>query len=226
MARKLHAAVILAGCGHMDGSEIREAVLTLLALDQDGATFQCIAPSLQQHHVMNHATGKADQSRNRDVLEESSRISRSGQCLDLAKANPVDYDVLLLPGGLGVAKNLCDFAMKGAQAEVHEGVSAFVRAFLDSGKPIGAICIAPALMALVMAKTGRKAKLTLGSGEGVSGAISALGQTHVTTASARDIMIDESLKLVTTGAYMFESPRLSDVFIGIERCVSEVLRMA
>jgi enhancing lycopene biosynthesis protein 2 len=225
MARPPHVAVILAGCGHMDGAEVREAVLTLLALDQHGASFQCLAPDAPQFHVVNHATGQVVPGQ-RNILEESSRIARAGQCLDLAQARPEDYDALLLPGGFGVAKNHCDFAFRGAEAEVRADVAAFVSAFFEAGRPVGAICIAPALVALVLGKTGRKAALTLGSGEGVTEAMARLGQTHRPTASARDIVVDEALKLVTTGAYMFPEPRLSDVFVGIERCVAEVLRRA
>ena len=115
MARSAEVAVILAGCGHADGAETREAVFALLALDQHGARFQCLAPNAAQAEVVDHATGQAAGG-GRNILEESSRIARVGQCLDLAQADPGRYDALILPGGSGVAKNLCTFAKDGARA--------------------------------------------------------------------------------------------------------------
>jgi enhancing lycopene biosynthesis protein 2 len=159
----------------------------------------------------------------RNILEESSRIARVGQCLDLAEAKPADFDALVMPGGYGVAKNHCTFAFKGAEGEVRPDVAAFVRAFFDAGKPVGAICIAPALVALTL--SGRaSAELTLGNDAGCAAAVTKLGQHHKDTPNAREIVIDEARKLVTTPAYMFDDARLGDVFVGIERCVAEVLK--
>ena len=216
-------AVLLAGCGHLDGAEVREAVLTLLALDQQGAAYQCIAPNAPQHHVVNHITGEPVAGATRNILEESSRIARLGQCLDLAQAEVEDYAALVMPGGYGVAKNHCSFAFKGAQAEVRPDVAAFVRGFFEAKKPVGAICIAPALVALALhGKT--SANLTLGNDAGCASAMQQLGQHHQDTPNARQIVIDEAHKLITTPAYMFDDARLSDVFVGIERCVAEVLK--
>jgi len=217
-------AVLLAGCGHADGAEIREAVFTLLALDQHGAQFQCLAPDAPQADVVNHATGKAVAGASRNVLEEASRIARAGKCLDLAQARPSDYDALLLPGGFGVAKNLCGFAFNGPDAEVRPDVAAFIQAFFEAGKPVGAICIAPALVALCLARLGKSARLTLGDGGEIQAAMAKLGHAYRSVPTAREIVIDEDLKLVTTPAYMFEDARLSDVSVAIERCVTEVLR--
>ena len=223
MAKTLKVAVLLAGCGHLDGAEVRESVLALLALDQHGADYQCIAPDANQHHVINHVTGQPVPGAVRNILEESSRIARKGQCLDLAKARIEDYDALVMPGGYGVAKNHCSFAFKGAEAEVRPDVAAFVRGFFDAKKPVGAICIAPALVALAL--SGRStARLTLGIDPGCADAMRRLGHLHQDTPSAREIVIDEALNLVTTPAYMFDDARLSDVWVGIERCVAEVLK--
>ena len=222
MAAHPRVAVLLAGSGHLDGSEIREAVLTLLALDQHGATAQCVAPNAPQHHVMNHLTGQ-EAPGSRNMLEESARLAR-GQILDLAKAHPADFDALLMPGGFGVAKNHCGFAFKGVEAEVRPDVAAFLNGFLDAGKPVGAICIAPALVALALKGEGRRGILTLGNDPGGASAIEALGSRHERHDSAREITVDEALNLVTTPAYMFGDARISDVWTGIERTVAEVLR--
>lgn len=225
MAKTLKVAVLLAGCGHLDGAEVRESVLALLALDQHGADAQCIAPDADQHHVVDHVTGQPVPGARRNILQEASRIARVGKCLDLAKARAQDYDALVMPGGYGVAKNHCTFAFKGAEGAVRPDVAAFIRGFFDAKKPVGAICIAPALVALTL--SGRAAAdLTLGDDPGCAAAMGALGQHHQATGSARDIVIDEALKLVTTPAYMFDDARVSDVWVGIERCVAEVLKRA
>jgi enhancing lycopene biosynthesis protein 2 len=223
MARSVKVAVVLAGCGHVDGAETREAVLALLALDQHGAQVQCLAPNAAQAEVVNHATGQVAGA-GRNILEEASRISRVGLCQDLAEADPARYDALILPGGNGVAKNLCSFARDGARAQVRPDVAAMVRSFFEAGKPVGAICIAPALVALVLRGMGRGGSLTLGDGRGTAEAMAKLGISHHPVASSREIVVDEALKLVTTPAYMFGEARLSDVWVGIERCVAEVLR--
>ena len=217
-------AVLLSGCGHLDGAEVREAVLTLLALDQQGATVQCIAPNARQYHVVNHVTGEPVSGAERNILEESSRISRVGLCLDLAQARVQDFDALIMPGGYGVAKNHCSFAFAGVQAEIRPDVAAFVRGFFEAHKPVGAICIAPALVALTLHARHDSAALTLGNDAGVAEAMTQLGQQYISTPSAKEVVIDETHKLVTTPAYMFDEASLSDVFIGITRCVAEVLK--
>jgi len=224
MPKSPRIAVLLAGCGHVDGAEIREAVLALLALDQQGAQVQCLAPNAPQHHVINHATGRVAEGQSRNILEESSRISRKGQCLDLAMAKASDYDALVIPGGFGVAKNLCDFAFRGPTAEVRPDVEALVMAFFETGKPVGAICIAPALVGLCLARAGKRARLTLGDGVEIQAAMEQLGHVYARVPSPREVVIDEKLKLVTTSAYMFDNARLSDVWVGIERCVAEIIK--
>jgi enhancing lycopene biosynthesis protein 2 len=223
MARSPKVAVLLAGCGHLDGAEIREAVLVLLALDQHGATAQCLAPDDWQHHVVDHRTGQPVTGERRNILAESSRIARLGQCLDLAQAKADEFDALLLPGGYGVAKNLCGFAFKGTAADVRPDVLAFIQAFFKAKKPVGAVCIAPALVALSLHGQAHAA-LTIGNDPGCAAALYQLGARHQDRPSAREIVIDEDLKLVTAAAYMFDDARLSDVWVGIERCVTEVLK--
>ncbi len=225
MAKTIKVAVLLAGCGHLDGAEVRESVLALLALDQHGAAYQCIAPNAPQHHVVDHVTGQPVPGATRNILEESSRIARVGQCLDLASAEVADYDALVMPGGYGVAKNHCSFAFEGADGHVRPDVAAFVRGFFDAKKPVGAICIAPALVALTL-RGHASAALTLGDGEGAAKAMAVLGQRPQLTSSAREVVIDEANKLVTTPAYMFDDAKLADVFLGIERCIAEVLKRA
>lgn len=225
MAKGLNVAVLLAGCGHLDGAEIRESVLTLLALDQHGANVQCVALDKDQHHVVNHLTGQAVEGQRRNIMEEAGRIAR-GKILPLSEADPKAFDALLMPGGYGVAKNHCGFAFNGVGADVQPEIFQFVKGFFDQKKPIGAICIAPALIALILKNTGQSAALTIGNDKGTTAALKALGANPQDRDTVREVVVDEALKLVTTPAYMFDDARLSDVFVGIERAVAEVLKRA
>lgn len=228
MVRAPKVAVLLAGCGHKDGSEVREAVLALLALDQRGAEALCVAPDGLQHHVINHGNSLVVPScceGGRNMLEESSRIARAGKCLDLAQVRAEDFEALVIPGGYGLAKNLCDFAFRGAEARIDPVVGAFIRGFFEAHKPVGAICIAPVLVALALSGTSIRPSLTLGSDAGIAATLQKMGARHHGVPSSREIVVDEACKLVTTAAYMFDDARLGDVWIGIDRCVAEVLRM-
>jgi len=145
--------VILSGCGFLDGSEIHEAVLTLLALDRAGIEAVALAPNILQHHVLNHRTGEVAQGEMRNVLDESARIAR-GAVTDLALFDTLNLDALILPGGYGAAKNLSDYAFKGAECNVNTDVTRAIHSFHQAGKPIGFICIAPMIAAK---STGRRA---------------------------------------------------------------------
>ena len=145
MSKKI--AVILSGCGVYDGAEIHESVITLLRLDQRGAQVQCFAPDIPQLHVVNHLTGE-EMPESRNVLVESARIAR-GEVKDIKQANAEEFDALIVPGGFGAAKNLSDFAVKGAECSVNPQVLALAEAFAVAGKPVGLICILPALAAKI-----------------------------------------------------------------------------
>jgi len=145
MSKKI--AVILSGCGVYDGAEIHESVITLLRLDQRGAQVQCFAPDIAQLHVINHLTGE-EMPESRNVLVESARIAR-GEVKDIAEANAEDFDALIVPGGFGAAKNLSNFAIEGAGCSLNPQVLALAEAFVEAGKPLGLICISPALAAKI-----------------------------------------------------------------------------
>jgi len=217
----MRVGVILSGCGFKDGAEIHESVLTLLALDRAGADVACFAPDIAQAKVVNHLTGK-DTGETRNVLVESARIAR-GNIADVKTADPDALDALILPGGFGAAMNLCNFAVKGPDAEVNADVAALVRAVHAAGKPIGAICIAPALIAKVLGKGGTPT-LTIGTDAGTAGALEKCGAKHQ-DCSVEDFVVDREQRIVTTPAYML-GPTIRHVAAGIERCVAEVLELA
>jgi len=212
--------VLLSGCGFLDGAEIHESVLTLLALDQKGATAVCCAPNVS-FAVVDHQTGQPT-GETRNVLKEAARIAR-GEIRDVASVRAADLDALILPGGYGAAKNLCDFATRGADCAVHPEVERLVGECLAQGKPIGAICIAPALLARIAGRRGTRAKVTIGNDARTAETIVAMGCVHENQ-PVTGVAVDADHKVVTTPAYML-GPGPAAVFEGICKLVDQVLAL-
>ncbi|MBA1273175.1 isoprenoid biosynthesis glyoxalase ElbB [Stutzerimonas azotifigens] len=212
-------AVILSGCGVYDGSEIYESVATLLRLDQRGAQVQCFAPNIAQMHVVNHLTGE-EMPETRNVLVEAARLAR-GDIKDLREANADDFDALIVPGGFGAAKNLSDFAKNGAACSVLPDVLSVAQAFAKAGKPVGLICIAPAMAVQIF---GPGVVCTLGHDDDpAAAAVREMGAEHK-ACEVTDIIEDSERKLVTTPAYML-AQSISDAASGIYKLVDRVLEM-
>lgn len=216
MSKKV--AVILSGCGVYDGAEIYESVITLLRLDQRGAQVQCFAPNIAQLHVINHLTGE-EMPESRNVLVESARIAR-GNVKDLREADVEDFDALIVPGGFGTAKNLSNFAIEGAGCTVQPQVLALAEAFAEAGKPVGLICISPALAAKIY---GPGVTCTIGNDADTAAAMNKMGANHEDCA-VTDIIEDKARKLVTTPAYML-AQSISEAASGINKLVDRVLEL-
>lgn len=212
-------AVLLSGSGFLDGAEIHESVLSLLALSKAGVTYQCVAPDTPQYHVVDHLTGQVSAER-RNVLTESARIAR-GNILALNAVDPADYAGLIIPGGYGAAKNLCDFAQSGANCVVQPQVLAFAKAIAAANKPIVFICIAPALIPAIY---GPGAQLTIGSDPATAQTLETMGASH-SPCPVTDIVIDESRKIISTPAYMLANS-IAEAALGIEKAIAELLRLA
>ncbi|TLY47545.1 MAG: isoprenoid biosynthesis glyoxalase ElbB [Gammaproteobacteria bacterium] len=217
--QKQKIAVILSGCGALDGSEIHESVLTLLALDRAGLTYQCLAPNIPQTRVVNMADGKTLEHASRNILEESARIAR-GKIKDIASANPDDYTAMIFPGGFGAALNLCNFGLNKENYSIQADVLKFAKSIVDTKKPAGFICIAPVL-APKLYPTG--IKITIGNDKATAEILEKLGAKHVTCA-ATDCVVDKSHKLITTPAYML-AHSIKEVAMGIECLVKELSLM-
>ena len=217
MSKKV--GVLLSGCGVFDGAEIHESVLTLLFLDRAGAEVVCMAPNVDQAHVINHLTHQ-ETTEKRNVLVESARIAR-GNIQDVAQANASELDALILPGGFGAAKNLSDFAFKGPEATVQADVERLIRDMAAAGKPIGAICIAPATLARALYD--KKPEVTIGNDTGTAAGIDRMGGHHK-VCTVDMIHVDTSNRLVTTPAYML-GPGIKDVAVGIEKLVNQIMAM-
>ena len=212
-------AVVLAGCGVYDGAEINEAVLTLLSLEQQGASYQCFAPDMAQMHVINHLTGEPEEGESRNVLVEAARIAR-GNVLDLASVSVEEFDALLVPGGFGAAKNLSNFAVAGAEMVVQPDFLRVARGFHTAGKPIGLVCIAPVMAAAIC---GEGARCTIGNDPEVAAAIETMGGEHL-ECPVDEARVDRERKLVTTPAYMLAGS-VSEAYAGISDCVRDVLAL-
>jgi enhancing lycopene biosynthesis protein 2 len=214
--------VLLSGCGVMDGAEIHESVITLLAIDRAGAKAKCLAPNVEQMHVVNHLTGQPVKGAKRNVLEESARIAR-GEIEDVAEVTPDDLDALIIPGGFGAAKNLCTFAVDGPKCRVNEAAARLIRGMLVARKPVGAVCIAPAMLAKALEGTDIHPKLTVGNDAGTAANIKAMGGVHE-ACPVREFVVDREHKIVSTPAYMLAG-RISEAADGIEKLVKKVIEL-
>ena len=213
--------VVLSGCGAQDGSEIHESVITLLALDRAGANVTIMAPDMNQFHVINHLDGEI-MNTSRNVLIEAARIAR-GNIVDVATKTGDEFDAVIFPGGTGMAKNIFDYAMTGPKCTVIRDVQRLVMEILDAGKPLGAICIAPVMVAKVLQKMGRSGIVTGGYNEQITADIQAMG-IKTEPAKAYEIVVDEQNKIVTTPAYV-EAQSIQQAAEGIEKLIKKVLEL-
>ncbi len=212
--------VLLSGCGVEDGSEVYEAVLTILALEKAGADWQALAPDTEQSHVVNHYKGEESRQETRNVLPEAARIVR-GKVTSVGEVSAHEIDALVIPGGFGVTKNLCSFAADGVNATVNPHVQRLIQDLHGLGKPIGAICVAPVLVALAL--RGQNLTMTVGSDASTSLAINRL-DAHHHIAAVDEIYIDERNNVVSTPAFMLaKSP--SEAEPGITKLVNAVLKL-
>jgi enhancing lycopene biosynthesis protein 2 len=211
--------VVLSGCGVRDGSEIHEAVFTMLAIDQAGCEAVCMAPNADfavTDHLAMRETGEK-----RNMLVESARIAR-GKIRDIKEMRASDLDAVVFPGGFGAAKTLCDFAVKGAAASVNPEVSRILKEMVTAKKPIGVICIAPAMLAAALGKE-LSPTVTIGNDAGTAAEIEKTGAIHQ-ECPVSGFVVDKKNKIVSTPAYMLAN-RISETYEGIEKCVKEVIKL-
>lgn len=210
-------AVVLAGCGHKDGAEINEAVSLLLAIDQHRCEYQCFAPDRPQAEVIDHLAGKKVCNAKRNIMLEAARIAR-GNVLPLEAFKAEDYDALFFPGGFGAAKNLCDYAFKGAAMEVQPDVARVILEMHAAKKPIGAQCIAPVMLAKLIPGV----CVTLGAeGTPVTDEVRSWGANHVQTENG-DVCADNENLVFTTPAFMLDAT-LKDIYDGAYNMVEAVI---
>ncbi|MBR6877940.1 MAG: isoprenoid biosynthesis glyoxalase ElbB [Bacteroidales bacterium] len=210
-------AVVLAGCGHKDGAEINEAVSLLLSISQHHCEYQCFAPDRPQAEVIDHVTGNKVANAKRNIMTEAARIAR-GNILPIDQFKAEDYDALFFPGGFGAAKNLCDYAFKGVAMEVQPDVARVILEMHEAKKPIGAMCIAPVMLARLIPDV----CVTLGAeGTDVADHVREWGANHVQTEHG-DVCADNEQLVFTTPAFMLDAT-LKDVYDGAYNLVDAVV---
>lgn len=220
-------AVILSGCGFLDGSEIHEAVAVLMHLARHGVSWHCFAPDIEQANVVDHLTGQVEERRQRNLLHESARIARGKDNISALSALDVNhFDALILPGGFGAARSLCTFAVDGEHCTVLPDVERFLKMFYAVEKPIGLCCIAPVIAARVFGKSlgGPGLTVTVGEESDAAEAVRKMGNAHVPT-PVTGICVDPAHAVVTTPAYMFDATP-HEVYVGVGKLIDEVLRLA
>lgn len=222
-------AVVLSGCGVYDGSEIHETVLTLLAIKQNGGEYQCMAPNIKQHHVLNHMSGE-ELNEDRNVLIESSRIAR-GDIKDINECSMDDYDALVIPGGFGAAKNLSKWAFNGPDGEINADVRRIVNEAVTQKKPVAALCMGPTLVAKSLEGSGVSSKLTVGTTEenspyeidAISAGMESVGASP-SMKSIREVEIDQNNKIVSAPCYMMDGD-IVDVHNNIQLAIKEMFTL-
>lgn len=210
-------AVVLSGSGVFDGAEIHEATLTLYAIVKNSATYEVFAPDIPQHHVINHITGE-EMNETRNVLVESARIAR-GKIKPLSSFQANDFDAVIFPGGFGAAKNLCSFAFDGTNCTVNPDVEKAIKTMAEKKKPIGALCIAP----VILAKMFGDVELTIGQDTGVAEAVKKMGAKHKIT-NHGEIIVDKNFRIVTTPCYMLDA-NIVQIAEGADAVVKAILKM-
>ena len=210
-------AVILSGCGVYDGAEIHESTMALLAIVRNGGTYEIFAPDVQQHHVVNHITGE-EMNETRNVMVESARIAR-GAISSLDKYDASKFDALILPGGFGVAKNLSSYAFDGTNCTVDKYVEKAIRQTHGSGKPIGALCIAPVLITRLLGEV----DVTVGHDPATASDIEEMGGIHIKAPNG-EIVIDTTNRIVTNPCYMIDAS-ISDIAEGADNVVKAMLEL-
>ncbi len=218
----MKAGVLLSGSGVMDGSEIHESVLTLLHLDKKGLDIICMAPNYNQARVVNHSSNEIIKTDTRNMLVESARIAR-GEIKDISDVDSEDIDMLLLPGGFGAAVNLCSFAEEGPSCSVNPEVEKLIVEMIDKNKPIGALCIAPALVARIFGKRKIKVKLTIGNNPDTADAINKMGAEHI-DCPVNQAVIDREARVVTAPAYML-AKSIKDVEESVKAMIDGIFEL-
>lgn len=212
------AAVILAGCGAKDGSEIHESTLALYALAKEGFEYSIFAPNREQYDVVNAITDETDETP-RNLMTEAARIAR-GQISSISELNPQDFDILVIPGGFGMAKNIFTLAYEGLDFSVDSEVEEIIKNFHSNGKPIGAMCISPTMIAKVLGSS--KVKVTLGAESDLSTGLAAKTGAIVVSCERDDVTIDAENKVVTTPAYMYGDSTIASIGKGAEKMIIEL----
>jgi len=226
----MNVGVLLSGNGVYDGSEIHEAVSTLIALDKLGMKAICMAPNIDQHHVIDHITGN-EMNEKRNVLVEAARIAR-GNIKPLNEVSASDIDGLIMPGGFGAAKNLSKWAFSGAEGDIDPETKRLILEMVKNKKPIASLCVSPVVIAKALQDSGIKTRLTLGTTASPSpydiksfnAGVESIGVTPV-LCDVGEMVVDEENKIISSPCYMMETS-ISKIYDGIYKVCEKLAELA
>ncbi len=221
--------VLLSGSGVYDGAEIQETVLMLLALEQAGAEYFCIAPNSEQHHVINHLTGE-QMNEKRNILIEAARIAR-GNIKDISEISANDMDGLVMPGGFGVAKNFTKWAFEGAKGKINQEVKRLINEIIKEHKPIAAVCMSPTTIAKALEGSKIQANLTIGTTKekspyqiaDINEEMKKVGVNPI-NCSVNELVFDDVNNIVSSPCYMMEAT-ISQINEGIQKTIAKFIEM-
>jgi enhancing lycopene biosynthesis protein 2 len=124
-------------------------------------------------------------------------------------------DALVIPGGYGAVKTLCDYAMKARSATVQPDVQALLAAVQKRGVPIATVCAANILAARAFGA--KEARIALGWDSQLDADCASWGATPV-RCEAKSIVVDRALRVVSTPGFS-ASADIVAVNEGIEKAL-------
>jgi enhancing lycopene biosynthesis protein 2 len=221
--------ILLSGCGVYDGTEIQEAVLSMLAITEAGHDYKCISVNKNQYHVVNHLTGET-MDENRNMMVESARIAR-GEVQDINEISPAIIDGLVIPGGFGAAKNFTTWAFNGPDSDILPEVKLLIVNLVNAGKPIAALCVSPVVIAKALQNSNIQPTLTLGTTkeqspyniEDFHKGVESIG-AKTEEKPITDILVDYDNKIITAPCYMMNA-NILEVKNNIKKAVNQLIKM-
>ena len=215
MSKKV--AIILSGCGGLDGSEIGETICSILALEGGGFSWKAFSMDKLQKKVIS-ALSMKEMNEKRNMMEESARITH-GKIEDISKLEVNEFDVLWLPGGYGMVCSFSDIGEKGENGSVSSEISTVIKKFHEQKKIIVGICIAPSVIAKSLEKV--QLTITLGEAENFYSLLKRLGHNPKKVTSS-EFIYDKEHKIYSTPAYMDKNASCLKIFHTCQKIVGSI----
>jgi enhancing lycopene biosynthesis protein 2 len=214
--------VLLSGCGFYDGSDIWEAVLIHLFLEEKGYNSQFISLNLSSKEVVNHHTQESV-SEKRNIFLESARIGLD-QTKNIEEMDGEKIEGLVIAGGYGVLQNFLETGPPARILNAQSEVKRFIREIFRRKKPIGGCGLASLLIASSLQDiVNTPLTLTLGNDAKLSDQLEKLGAIHV-IAKLDEAIIDKEHNIVTTPGNLGKH-RIKEVASGIQNMILGVLEL-
>ena len=217
-------AIILSGCGGMDGTETHEATCLMLAIKQNGCNYRCFAINENQKYVVH--SGMQQTSEKRNMLAEAGRLDR-GITKDFAKLDKNQFDALVFPGGYGTGTSFSDFiecngtsCKKNLNYKVRAEIKNVIQEFHAQGKPVFAGCLATILPNGSL----KGLKIMTDTGRYTEEAIIKNGNKPV-VCQAGEICIDEENKIITAPYYLSSKVDIDTIFAESDKGIKAVIAL-